>query len=543
MSTLQGSGIGLVGGIISVMLTASGYKVPEGMSVIRLYKGRPYFNMTAMQWAMYDSMGMLPSKVNENFGGHQPEIPVPDPNPLKGKDGLKRRARQMRFGLYFMRTLMKSKSILGKALEEAEAKSRKNYSQFSDEALVAELCGVLSIKGSSISDAIILAMGATIQPELLRRELKRHFPGREGALANGLMAGGSGITSAEHGYELLKLADMARDDKEALSFFTAEDFQPLTWRERLPLNSNGDPNFRSHFEEFLEQYGHRAVYEGDFKNPRWREDPTYLLEFIRNQIQNPVKVNYKEMQRMKREQAQQEIKEKLGLRPSRLKINYLTKLAVKSVAKRELLKSIGVKSVEPLRLLYEEVGSRLAARGLLNERADVYHCAMIELLLMLDGIWDGRGLKLLVEERKEKFKEYEQLDPPDVIIDEIPQPKAAVQEVSGEVFEGIGVAAGQATGAARLINHPNEGNLLKPGEILVAPSTDPGWTPLFLRASGLIMEVGGSFSHGAIVAREYGIPAVVNVPGAMKVLQDGEIVTVDGDEGKIYRSVRVKEPV
>lgn len=100
---------------------------------------------------------------------------------------------------------------------------------------------------------------------------------------------------------------------------------------------------------------------------------------------------------------------------------------------------------------------------------------------------------------------------------------------------GIGVAAGRAAGRARLIRHPGENTRLQAGDVLVAPSTDPGWTPLFLRANALVMEVGGYLSHGAIVAREYGIPAVVNVPGVMKALKDGEHLTVDGDEGKVYR--------
>ncbi|MBE0448978.1 MAG: hypothetical protein IBX64_12965 [Actinobacteria bacterium] len=338
----------------------------------------------------------------------------------------------------------------------------------------------------------------------------------------------------------LELAEIARNDKDALSFFAADNFRPLEWREKLPLTPSGTHNFRSRFEEFLKRYGHRAVYEMDLKNPRWSEDPTYLLEFIRSQIIHPVEVDYKAMQREKREQAQREVKEKLGLRPSRLKISYLIRQTIKNAAMREKSKSIGAKGMEPVRLVFEEMGNRLATRGFIDKRADVYHCTLIELISILDGSWDGQGLKLLVEERRKKHKEYEELDPPDVIIDETPQPKAVVEEVSGEVFKGIGVAAGQATGAIRLIHHPKDGHLLQPGEILVAPSTDPGWTPLFLRASGLIMEVGGFFSHGAIVAREYGIPAVVNVPGAMRSLQDGEIVTVDGDEGKVYRSVLTK---
>ncbi|TWH51846.1 pyruvate,water dikinase [Sporomusa sp. KB1] len=104
---------------------------------------------------------------------------------------------------------------------------------------------------------------------------------------------------------------------------------------------------------------------------------------------------------------------------------------------------------------------------------------------------------------------------------------------SGNYLQGVGAAADKATGTARLINHPGEGNKLQPGEVLVTPSTDPGWTPLFLKACAVIMETGGYISHGAIIAREYGIPTVINVPGVMKAIQDGQIVTVDGDEGRV----------
>lgn len=536
-STLGWSGAGgAIDKVMTCSITTTGYNIPEGMAFVRLYKGRPYFNLTALQWGYYDSMGMLPSELNNGLGGHQPEIPIPDPYPLKGKEGLKRLERKMRFAFHLLRMQAQAKGTFRRAWETCEAWCEKDYSNLSNEDIIAKLWELASYYEDYIPTFTILGLGSTMPLEWLRRELKRYFPGQEIALANALMAGGSGITSAEHGYELLKLAKTAQSDKEALCFFTAEDFRPLAWRERLPLSSSKTPNFRSHFEEFLKRYGHRGVYEVDITNLRWREDPTYLLEVIRNQILHPIEVDYEETQRVKRERAQQKMKEKLGLKPSRFKINYLAKKSVKSAAMREMAKSIAVKFIEPYRLMYDEVGARLVNRGILVERADVYHGAWIELVSILNGSWDGRGLRLLVEERKKKYEEYKRLDPPNVIIDDIPQPRTAVQEVSGEVFEGLGVAAGQATGAARLIDHPKEGYLLQPGEILVAPSTDPGWTPLFLRASGLIMEVGGSFSHGAIVAREYGIPAVVNVPGAMKALRDGETVTVDGDEGKVYRS-------
>jgi pyruvate,water dikinase len=90
-------------------------------------------------------------------------------------------------------------------------------------------------------------------------------------------------------------------------------------------------------------------------------------------------------------------------------------------------------------------------------------------------------------------------------------------------------------GTVRIVQTPTDAAPLKRGDILAAPSTDPGWTPLFLRASGIIMETGGLLSHGAIVAREYGIPAVANMPGILKALRDGESIVVDGSAGRVVR--------
>jgi pyruvate,water dikinase len=101
-------------------------------------------------------------------------------------------------------------------------------------------------------------------------------------------------------------------------------------------------------------------------------------------------------------------------------------------------------------------------------------------------------------------------------------------------LQGLGISAGVVTGPVRVLHSLSEADRLKPGEILVAQATDPGWTPLFLSASGLIMEMGGMLSHGAVVAREYGLPAVVNVSGATGRLSDGQIVTVDGSRGVVW---------
>lgn len=131
------------------------------------------------------------------------------------------------------------------------------------------------------------------------------------------------------------------------------------------------------------------------------------------------------------------------------------------------------------------------------------------------------------------MKEMESISPPDIIFGNTPRYTEPVTLDSGSGLQGLPVAAGRASGPARIIEHPGEGNKLQPGDVLVAPSTDPAWTPLFLKACAVVMETGGFMSHGAIVAREYGIPAVVNIPGVMKVLQDGQKIVVDGDVGRV----------
>ncbi len=105
----------------------------------------------------------------------------------------------------------------------------------------------------------------------------------------------------------------------------------------------------------------------------------------------------------------------------------------------------------------------------------------------------------------------------------------------GEILRGTPVSWGTARGPARILMDPSDGALLHKGEILVAPFTDPGWTPLFLTAGALVMEVGGIMSHGAVVAREYGIPAVVGVKDATRLLRDGEMIEVDGATGEVRR--------
>ncbi len=521
---------------LNLMLTsnllAAGYHPPPGIDWTRLYKGRGYFNLSALQWSLYDAVGTLPEETNNLLGGHQPEIKVPAGNPISGWNGIKRSLRKLNLVFNVLKTQFYSKDIFKDIWKRSQSWNQLNFHGMTGTELVSVIdeIGKKYIEFAPIY--MILTSSASLPLDTLTKTLEHDFPGRGYSLANNLLAGSAQITSAEHGYRLIELARTALKDEAACKYFASEHFDPAAFKDEIPVNSQ----FMKEFEEFLKDFGHRGIYEGDLMNPRWREDPTYLLENIRAAVLFPGNADYRKAQAEKRKAAEEEIDRKLKWSLKHLKINMWVKQAIKGSQMREMAKYIWMKPFEPMRLLVQEIGSRLVERGILNEQADVYHCATHELVSILSGYWDGTGLKVLVEERKQLREEFSELDPPDVIIDELPLPKTRSPEVQGQVLTGLGVAAGRAAGKARLIRHPRENTRLQAGDVLVAPSTDPGWTPLFLRANAVVMEVGGYLSHGAIVAREYGIPAVVNVAGVMKTLKDGEKLTVDGDEGKVYRT-------
>jgi phosphohistidine swiveling domain-containing protein len=183
------------------------------------------------------------------------------------------------------------------------------------------------------------------------------------------------------------------------------------------------------------------------------------------------------------------------------------------------------------RMLLSPVGDALVQAGRLDHVADIFFLSLPEVHAALDGV-DFRGT---VHERRTQYdQEYTRRRVPLVLLSDgtAPAIESASPREAEHVLRGTPASPGRVTALARVIRDPHAAQLAQ-GEILVAPSTDPGWTPLFLTAGGLVMETGGAMSHGAIVAREYGIPAVVGVAGATDRMHTGQSVTVDGTTGVV----------
>ena len=175
----------------------------------------------------------------------------------------------------------------------------------------------------------------------------------------------------------------------------------------------------------------------------------------------------------------------------------------------------------------------MARTGRLESAEDIF-------FLTLPETWPalaGQDLRPVVSERRAVYdRELKRRHVPRILLSDGTEPTAGEtpEATADGALRGTPASPGAVTAEARVILDPSDARL-EPGEILVAPSTDPGWTPLFLTAGGLVMEMGGAMSHGAVVAREYGIPAVVGVPDATERIATGQRITVDGSNGIVTR--------
>ncbi len=193
-----------------------------------------------------------------------------------------------------------------------------------------------------------------------------------------------------------------------------------------------------------------------------------------------------------------------------------------------------VKLLLPMRRLYAVLGERWATRGWLDDPAGIFFLVADELTAVAaagDPAAAGLELRAQAAARRAAYAYWFTQPTPDAL-DAQRVPVALIAQ-EGNTLTGMAASPGQVTGRARVVLSPQEAATLAPGDILVTRATDPGWTPVFSIIGGAVLEIGGTLSHGAIVAREYGLPAVVNVPQATQRIRDGQEITVDGTRGTV----------
>ncbi|GHJ49440.1 phosphoenolpyruvate synthase [Catellatospora sp. TT07R-123] len=335
---------------------------------------------------------------------------------------------------------------------------------------------------------------------------------------------------------LWQIAVRLRADGESARVLRTGDSEELG--RRWAAGELPEPVHRE-LADFFHRYGHRAVAEIDLGMPRWSDDPRYLLGVLANYL------------RMSPEDSAQLAPDRLfaqGDAEARAMVETLAGRAARRgrwrgravrtllgraralAGVRELPKFYLVRIIAAARAQLGLVGAELARQGRIARPDDVY---FLDLRQARAGL-AGADLHEPVERARQGYgDELRRRHIPRVLLSDGTEPEAGLRTAAPDgALVGTPASAGTVTGTARVILDP-VGAHLEPGEILVCPSTDPGWTPLFLTAGGLVMEMGGANSHGAVVAREYGIPAVVGVPDAVATVTTGARLTVDGTAGTV----------
>lgn len=341
--------------------------------------------------------------------------------------------------------------------------------------------------------------------------------------------------TSEMGLALLGVADVIRPHPDVVAFLqqvTDEGFL-----DELPRLAGGT-EARDAIEAWLDRYGMRCVGEIDITRPRWRERPSALLPMILGNVRNFTAGAGERRFEQGRQEAwakEQELLERLRELPDGEPRAEETKRMIDRVRTfigyREYPKYGMVSRYFVYKQALLAEAGRLVRAGVLREPEDVFYLTFQELF---DVVRTHRVDDRLIGRRKDEFRSYQALTPPRVLTSDGEAIAGSYRRdgLPAGALVGLPVSAGTVEGRARVILDVAEADL-EPGDILVTAHTDPSWTPLFVAIAGLVTEVGGLMTHGAVIAREYGLPAVVGVVDATRLIRDGQRIRVHGTDGYI----------
>jgi rifampicin phosphotransferase len=342
------------------------------------------------------------------------------------------------------------------------------------------------------------------------------------------------ITS-EMGLALLDVADVIRPHPDVVAFL--ENVEDEDFLDELPKLAGGR-EARDAIQAYLDKYGMRCVGEIDITKPRWSERPTTLVPMILGHIKHSEPGAAKRRFEQGQQEAQEkerELLERLRALPDGETKAEETKRMIDRVRTfigyREYPKYGMVSRYFIYKQALMEEAERLVQANVLREKEDIFYLRLQELH---DVVLTRQADNQLIRERKDAFTSYRALTPPRVMTSDGEVIPGAYRrgDIPAGALVGLPVSAGTIEGRARVILDIAQADL-QPGDILVTAYTDPSWTPLFVAITGLVTEVGGLMTHGAVIAREYGLPAVVGVERANELIRDGQRIRVNGTDGYV----------
>ncbi|MEU9488954.1 rifamycin-inactivating phosphotransferase [Streptomyces decoyicus] len=345
------------------------------------------------------------------------------------------------------------------------------------------------------------------------------------------------ITS-EMGLELLDVADVIRPHPEVVAFLQGVEYaEDTAFLDELAKLAGGT-EARDAIEAYLDRYGMRCVGEIDITRPRWRERPTTLVPVILDNVRNfePGAAERRfEQGRQRAQKKEQDVLSRLRALPDGDRKADEAKRMIDRVRTFIGYREYPKYGIVSRYFLYKQAlmkeAERLVQASVLPAKEDIFFLTFQELH---DVVRSNQVDERLIEQRKEAFRSYHALTPPRVLTSDGEAVTGAYRrdDVPAGALVGLAVSAGTIEGRARVVLDMADADL-EAGDILVTPFTDPSWSPLFVGIAGLVTEVGGLMTHGAVIAREYGLPAVVGVEQATRLIRDGQRIRVHGTDGYV----------
>lgn len=414
------------------------------------------------------------------------------------------------------------------------------------ESLRREFQGFLDIRFHQWRKAALADVAAMFTYGLLKSLLERTLGKEKGeTLHTALLKGIPHIISSGPPQEIWELAQRIRSDAELEKLFRKQS--SLEIEQKICREGGTFPEFRSQLDRFLIRWGFRCSGELMLTVPNFREKPAALFDILKGYIE--IETESPELIIAKQEKERKEI-----LKAIRPRMNFLFWVLFKvlltathqSIGYRERVRMKQAALYARFRQTVLGLGRFLKEAAKIEDPADIFFLKYREIEDFLGGTeMPPSGLSALIGVRKDHFQELSQLNPPDYLLlsqgEDYDGSQAGFQSGKTAVragrvenaLYGVGACGGRVEGKARVLESVLEAHRLNVGEILVTRQTDPGWGPVFPLIKGLVMERGGMLSHGAIIAREYGIPAVVGIPKVTQRVTSGQMILVDGDEGYV----------
>jgi pyruvate,water dikinase len=508
----------------------------DAQQSIGLVGGRIYFNLSLLR----ESIAHLPFiDTDLTLGGMQEYVELP----VAAKGGKPRLLAVLRAGVampgYFGRhTARKARRFIASVRAE-NASTEAALAAGLDETEALALFQRLMGKFDSFNDALAFMMVGMGGFGVLAGLTKRWLGDETGAVSNRLVSGRGGVASAEAGHAMWALGTLAGARTGVRECVEAGG----GWREvraRLERTDGADAQaaagFLAAWDEFMSVHGHHRRGELEFANPTWSETPDYVLGIVRGYLArgegaDPI-ANY-DARAAEADVVASECRAALRDPVRRAVFDRVLQWGRNGAVIRENVKSEIIRWLVSVRYTLLALADNLVEDGVLSDREDVFYLRWEEVAPIVAGP-QSQDWRSIVAARRAEHDRLAALTPPPVVIGEWDEDEASwVVRSDSRMLRGMSVSAGVARGPARVFLSADTDETVLPGEILVAPFTDPGWTPYFVPAAGIVMDMGGLLSHGSIIAREYGIPAVVNVGPATRLITTGQIIEVDGDAGVV----------